>query len=72
MQKRNGFENIAARFLGDNELAAYMGVGRNSARAFAEQCGAVRYIGKRRLNDLRVIDAALDNLSTQCAAETEQ
>ena len=42
------------------ELCAYLGLGRNSARSFAEECGAVRRIGSRWLADRQVIDQALD------------
>ena len=55
------------RLLSVEELAKYVGLGRHSARQFAEENGAVKRYGKRVLFDRVVIDRALDQMSGQVA-----
>ena len=50
------------RLLNIDEAAAYVGQGRNSARQFFEEIGAIRRFGRRVLFDKKVIDAALDQM----------
>ena len=51
------------RLLDALELAEYVGMGRNSARKFAEEAGALRRYGKRVLFDRVVIDRAVDAMA---------
>lgn len=53
------------RLLSADELANYIGLGRHTARKFAEEVGAVKRYGKRVLFDRVVIDKALDQMSEQ-------
>ena len=63
MNKRQTTAPIAeVRLIGINELASYLGIGRNSAIRFGEESGAVRRIGRRTLYDRRIIDRAIDQL----------
>ncbi|ETP71100.1 hypothetical protein UYO_2958, partial [Lachnospiraceae bacterium JC7] len=48
------------RLLDAKEVCIYTSMGRNSCRAFCENIGAVRKIGKRVLFDRVIIDKALD------------
>ena len=63
MFAREANEQVKPRLIDDNALAIYLSMGRNSARNFSEECGAVRYFGKRRLNDTRIIDQSLDAMA---------
>lgn len=47
----------------DKELAKMMDVCINTARKFAEESGAVVRIGKRRLNNLELIQKHLNEVS---------
>ena len=63
MNKRQTKAPIAeVRLIGIDELASYLGLGRNSALRFGEEVGAVRRIGRRTLYDRRIIDNAIDKL----------
>lgn len=62
---KEGFEG--KRLLSVNELSVYIGLGRNTARKFAEEIGAVKHYGKRVLFDRVVIDKALDQMGEKAA-----
>ena len=51
------------RLLDALEIAEYTGMGRNTARKFAEEAGALRRYGKRVLFDRLVLDRAIDDLA---------
>ncbi len=55
----------AARLLSLPAAAAYLGIGRNNARSFCEEIGAVRRIGSRVLFDKQAIDKALDDMGSK-------
>lgn len=48
------------RLLDTKELASYMSCGKQKARAFADECGATKRIGKSVLFDRHIIDRAID------------
>ncbi len=48
------------RLLDALEIAEYTGLGRNTARKFAEEAGAVKRYGRRVLFDREAIDRAID------------
>lgn len=50
------------RLLSANEIAEYTGLGRNTARRFAEEAGAVRKYGRRVLFDRFALDRAIDQM----------
>lgn len=50
------------RLLSANEIAEYTGLGRNTARKFAEEAGAVRKYGRRVLFDRVALDKAIDRM----------
>lgn len=50
------------RLLSAKEAQAYLGLGKNRARDFAEECGAVKKYGKRVLFDRFILDKAVDAL----------
>ncbi len=54
-----------ARLLSLPAAAAYLGIGRNNARSFCEEIGAVRRIGSRVMFDKQSIDAALDAMGKE-------
>ena len=54
-------QTTGGRLMPISELCIYTGLGRNSARKFAEECGAVRRIGSRWLADRQAIDQAIDS-----------
>lgn len=60
---RDGYEG--KRMLSADELAKYVGLGRHTARQFAEEIGAVKHYGKRVLFDRVIIDKALDQMGEQ-------
>lgn len=47
------------RYLTIKELMEYLNVGRDSARKFADSCGATVHIGRRVVYDICTIDDAL-------------
>lgn len=64
MRKRKVAEPSVAQtriFVGDEELSAAVGLGRNNARRLAEEAGAVRYFGSRRLTHLQTVVDYLNN-----------
>lgn len=54
-----------ARLMSVPNGAKYIGLGLNRARAFLEEIGAIRKIGKRVLCDKVVIDRYLDSTTEQ-------
>lgn len=50
------------RLLDAAEVAEYTGLGRNTARKFAEEAGALKRYGKRVLFDRIVLDKAIDQM----------
>lgn len=50
------------RLLSLNECCDYLGLGRNKARQFAEEAGAVYHYGGRVLFDRQKLDAKVDSL----------
>ena len=48
------------RLLNADELSVYIGLGRYSARKYAEQVGAVKKFGRRVMFDKTIIDASLN------------
>lgn len=60
MTKRNQFGE--SRLLTSEGLCEYIGRGKNSARAWADEIGATRKFGKAVRFDRAVIDKALDNM----------
>ncbi len=61
LKARDGRMN--KRMLNVEELCAYIGMGKTTARSWAETIGCVRHIGRRVLFDRIVVDTALDNLA---------
>lgn len=53
------------RLLTSEDLCAYLGRGKNSARAWADEIGATRKFGKSVRFDRVVIDAALDAMEVK-------
>lgn len=51
------------RMLSIDEACFYTGMGRTACRAWLDQIGAVKKIGKRVICDREVIDKALDTMS---------
>jgi len=68
MYLRKPNNNANARLLTLPDAADYTGMGRNSARKFFDEIGAVRHFGKRVLIDRSVVDKHLDEM-TAAAAE---
>ena len=61
MNQRNIAENLNdKRMLGIDEASQYVGLGRNSAKAWLVEIGAIRRFGRRVLFDKRIIDQALN------------
>lgn len=57
-------QNIAVkRLLSAEEVAIYTGLGRNTARKFCEEIGAVKRFGRRVLFDKKIIDQVLDQMT---------
>ncbi len=54
--------SITPRMFSAEELAVYLGVGRNTAMAFGEEIGAKRKIYGRALYDKEVVDRHFDSL----------
>lgn len=50
------------RMLSTSEMANYVGLGRDAAREFAENAGALRKYGRRVLFDRKALDKALDDM----------
>ena len=64
MKERTRTENMSAvRLFDTHELCTYIGMGRNSAVAFARKCGAEKRIGRRLLFDRAILDKALDEMT---------
>lgn len=61
MLKRERGAYTQRRLLSAPEAADYLGLGKNSARAFAEECGAVLHYGTRVLFDRAALDKAIDS-----------
>ena len=61
VRERNG-RISDKRLLDAAELAEYTGLGRNTARKFAEEAGALRRYGKRVLFDRIALDKAIDQM----------
>lgn len=61
---RKKIETTGGRLMSISELCAYLCLGQNSARSFAEKCGAVRRIGGRWLADRQVIDKFIDEMKS--------
>ena len=55
------FDNV--RMLSVSEAERYVGLGRNAARKFAEDAGAVRKYGRRVLIDKAALDLALNQMA---------
>lgn len=55
----------SSRLLDTKEAAAYLGMGRNTARKFAEEVGALRRYGRRVLYDRVALDRALDQMGRE-------
>lgn len=53
------------RMLTTNDACAYIGRGKNSARAWLDEIGATRKFGKAVRFDKVIIDRALDTLSEE-------
>lgn len=65
MRKRitTGHSLTGKRLLSIAEVENYTGLGRNAARKFAEDAGAVRKYGRRVLIDKTFIDLALNQMA---------
>lgn len=53
------------RLLDASEIAEYTGLGRITARKFAEEAGALRRYGRRVLFDREALDRAIDRMAVQ-------
>lgn len=62
MRERTQGDFRNSRMLSDREGAQRYGLGVNGFRLFSDSCGAVIRIGRRRLNDVNVLDAAFEEL----------
>ena len=51
------------RLLDASEIAEYTGLGRITARKFAEEAGALRRYGRRVLFDREALDSAIDRMA---------
>ncbi len=60
-RERNG-RLSEKRLLDAAEIAEYTGLGRNTARKFAEEAGALKRYGKRVLFDRLALDRAIDRM----------
>lgn len=58
-----GYSLEGKRMLSVSEMETYTGLGRNAARKFAEDAGALRKYGRRVLIDKAVLDRALDAMA---------
>lgn len=65
MRKRTvvGYSLEGKRMLSVTEMETYTGLGRNAARKFAEEAGALRKYGRRVLIDKSALDRALDAMA---------
>lgn len=65
MRKRTviGYSLEGKRMLSVTEMETYTGLGRNAARKFAEEAGALRKYGRRVLIDKAALDKALDAMA---------
>jgi len=65
MRKRTtvGYSLEGKRMLSVSEMETYTGLGRNAARKFAEEAGALRKYGRRVLIDKGALDRALDAMA---------
>lgn len=65
MRKRTatGYSLEGKRMLSVKEMETYTGLGRNAARRFAEDVGAVRKFGRRVLIDKNTLDLALNQMA---------
>lgn len=61
MNKRNTPKS-EVRLMSVDQLADYIGMGRNSALKFGAEAGAVKRFGRRVMYDRRIIDNAIDKL----------
>ena len=50
------------RLLNINEVVAYIGVGRVTARKYMDEIGATKHFGSRVVFDKQVIDKAISNM----------
>lgn len=65
MNKRFSDGNIMnKRLLNSEELCSYVGLGKNTARRYADQVGATKHLGKRVVFDRVVLDKAIDQLNS--------
>ena len=62
MYKRKIAEDKESRLIDTATLAAYLGIGYNTASAFGKEHGAAVRIGTRLLFDKVMIDKALDEM----------
>ena len=58
-----GYSLEGKRMLSVAEMETYTGLGRNAARKFAEDAGALRKYGRRVLIDKAALDRALDAMA---------
>ena len=61
-ERKKNDDGKMVRLMGIDEAAAYLGLGKNSTRRFAEESGAVRRYGRRWLVDRVALDKALDQI----------
>ena len=64
MRKRDTVEQVEPRMLNQKQAETYTGMGRTAMTAWAERIGAKRHFGRAVRYDRRVIDAALDAMSS--------
>lgn len=60
MRTKKATEENQNRLMGIEDLMRYAALGRNSARAFGEEAGAVIRVGTRVLYDRKAIDRFID------------
>ena len=63
MRFRSEITGADKRLFSINEVCAYLGVGKNLARDYMNQIGAVVRIGNRVLYDKHIIDSEIDKMS---------
>ena len=62
MKKDEDANRIEPRLLNAEQLAQYLGLGRNAAVSFARYNGCIRKWGTRTLFDKRSLDRVLDEM----------
>lgn len=58
-------QSFNVRLMDITQLCTYIGLGKVTAREFAEECGAVLKIGRRCLYDKVIIDQAIDRMGAK-------